>query len=180
LHLNGTAYVEQGAKATDTVDGDISAFITTSSNVNKAKAGNYTVTYSIKNSAGLTASVTRSVSIIAPATRMIPGQTFLFAPKGKQGDSSTFTADIPKDGEVSLTLTLPSNVTATVRVTDPNGYIRFLESFTKTDTRSFKAPAGKHTVLVTINTASGNVTLGLTLTSSAGTETYFPAPENTK
>ena len=64
-HEQGTAYVDQGATATDAVDGSVS--VTTSGSVG-AEAGTYTITYSASDSAGNTATATRTVIVeAAPA-----------------------------------------------------------------------------------------------------------------
>jgi len=63
--FTGGAYAEQGATATDDVDGDISGnIVIDSSAVNTAAVGNYTVTYNVMDAAGNTATeVTRTVSV---------------------------------------------------------------------------------------------------------------------
>jgi len=177
LHLGGTPYYEQGARSTDQVDGDISSGITISSNVNTARAGSYTVTYTSRNSAGLSASATRSVSVLAPETRPVPGKTFTFAPKGKQGASFTYTADIPAAGNATLTLTVPNKTTATVKVTNASGSLVLQQQFNTTSTRIFPVQTGRYTITVTIDAANGNASLNLGLVAPAGTETYFPQPE---
>ncbi|MFC3343048.1 immunoglobulin-like domain-containing protein [Paenibacillus abyssi] len=60
----GQAYVEPGAIATDTTDGNISASsIVITGNVNTSRAGTYPVSYQVSDHAGNTASVTRSVYV---------------------------------------------------------------------------------------------------------------------
>ena len=104
LHLGGSPYVEQGVKAMDTVDGEIGGSAVLESNVDTSQAGNYTVKYTVTNTAGLSASVTRSVRVIAPETRQAPGKTYSFSPKGKQGESFTYDFDVAVAGSVSLTV----------------------------------------------------------------------------
>ena len=76
INLN-TTFVIPAATAHDQEDGDISAAITTVSTVNTAVAGNYTVTYSVKDSGGLTAiPMIRNVIVIdpnAPVTITVDG-----------------------------------------------------------------------------------------------------------
>lgn len=60
----GTEYVEQGATATDDRDGSVS--ITISGEVNTNAVGNYVLTYTARDSSGNSASVTRTISVIAP------------------------------------------------------------------------------------------------------------------
>ena len=61
----GDTYREQGAKATDEKDGDISSKIQISGSVNTSRAGTYTITYSVTNSNNKTATVTRTIIVEA-------------------------------------------------------------------------------------------------------------------
>ena len=63
-HEQGTAYTDQGATATDAVDGTVS--VSTSGSVGTA-AGTYTITYSATDNSGNTATATRTV-IVADTT----------------------------------------------------------------------------------------------------------------
>ncbi len=64
IALNST-YTDQGATASDNVDGDITASIITVNNVNTAVAGTYTVTYDVTDAAGNVATqVVRTVTVI--------------------------------------------------------------------------------------------------------------------
>lgn len=62
IQLNET-YVEQGATATDDVDGDLTSKIEITGSVNTSKAGTYTITYTVKDSNDNTAKVTRKVIV---------------------------------------------------------------------------------------------------------------------
>lgn len=59
----GELYIEQGARATDNIDGDITSSLVISGGVNTSKKGYYTVTYSVKDSFGNKRSVSRSVLV---------------------------------------------------------------------------------------------------------------------
>jgi DsbC/DsbD-like thiol-disulfide interchange protein len=60
----GDSYSDQGATAIDNVDGDKTAAIQTSSTVNTAQVGQYTVTYTVSDAAGNAATaVTRSITV---------------------------------------------------------------------------------------------------------------------
>jgi len=50
--IEGERYIDAGAKATDDVDGDISAGIQRTGLVNMAEAGNYTLKYDVSDTAG--------------------------------------------------------------------------------------------------------------------------------
>ena len=69
----GATYTELGAKASDDVDGDISAKIITTGTVNTAVAGTYTITYTVSDTAGNIATATRTISVsAAPAIPSTP------------------------------------------------------------------------------------------------------------
>lgn len=59
----GDEYVEKGATAKDSVDGDLTNKISTSGTVNTSKVGTYTITYTVKNSKDKTASVKRKIVV---------------------------------------------------------------------------------------------------------------------
>lgn len=179
LHLGGSPYIEQGVTASDKTDGDISSQAVVTSNVDTSKAGNYTVKYTVTNSAGLSASVTRQVEVVASQTRNLPGNSYSFAPKDKQGASFSYSAAVAIGGNASLNVTVPNNTKTTITVTDPAGQTVFTETFTTGGTRSFPVSPGNHTVKVSIDAANGNTTINVGLTTPGGTETYFPKPEVT-
>ncbi|WP_299112136.1 immunoglobulin-like domain-containing protein [uncultured Winogradskyella sp.] len=65
--LIGDTYTEQGATATDNIDGDITANIVIAGTVNTNTAGVYQVTYNVSDSAGNTApQVVRTINVIEP------------------------------------------------------------------------------------------------------------------
>ena len=63
----GDSYTEQGATATDNVDGSLTSSIVISGSVNTASAGTYTITYSVSDAANNSASTTRTVIVSEPA-----------------------------------------------------------------------------------------------------------------
>lgn len=58
------SFQDPGATALDNFDGDISAHITKSSNLNESKHGEYTITYSVEDKAGNQATKKRTISVI--------------------------------------------------------------------------------------------------------------------
>ncbi len=64
----GTAYTDEGATATDNIDGDLTDQITTVNPVDTDVAGIYTVTYDVSDAAGNRAEVTRTVSVTSDIT----------------------------------------------------------------------------------------------------------------
>ncbi|MFA5764246.1 MAG: DUF5011 domain-containing protein, partial [archaeon] len=59
------AYTDAGATATDNIDGDITANINVTSNVNTAVIGSYSVTYSVTDGAGNSTSTSRTVNVVS-------------------------------------------------------------------------------------------------------------------
>ncbi|KRT57715.1 protein of unknown function (DUF5011) [endosymbiont of Ridgeia piscesae] len=60
----GETFVDPGATANDTFDGDLSGSIVVSGVVDSSTAGSYTVTYSVTDAAGNSASASRSVEVV--------------------------------------------------------------------------------------------------------------------
>lgn len=73
---NNAIYIESGATAIDDTDGDLSGSIIITGNVDIAIAGNYTVTYSVSDSSGNTANISRTVNVID----IIPPMAIDFSP----------------------------------------------------------------------------------------------------
>ena len=92
----GGPYTEYGATATDTEDGNITANIVTTSNVNVNVAGSYTVTYQITDSGGASASVVRYVAVAAA----VPSGYFI-SPTGLATNAGTYAS--PWDIKSALT-----------------------------------------------------------------------------
>jgi len=64
MNLNvGDTFSDPGATATDDIDGDLTALIQSSSNVDTSVTGNYTVIYTVTDSSGNSAETTRSVVV---------------------------------------------------------------------------------------------------------------------
>ncbi len=61
----GTNYIDSGVTAIDDIDGDISASVQLTNNVNMSVVGNYTVKYNVSDKAGNSApEVTRTVKVV--------------------------------------------------------------------------------------------------------------------
>ena len=105
-----TPYVELGATAFDTVDGNLTAAITiNTSAVNTNAVGTYTVVYTVRDAHNNTATVTRSV-IVVDTTR--PTLTLLGANPLRVEAGATFV-----DPGATAFDTVAGNLTAAIRVT---------------------------------------------------------------
>ena len=100
INLNvGDSYSEQGATATDKLDGDITNKIQISGSVNTSKAGTYTVKYTVKNSANKETTITRKIVVkekassntTAPSNTTQPSTT----EKPSTGSENTTTTNPP-------------------------------------------------------------------------------------
>ena len=93
-------YTDQGATATDSVDGDITSSIVTVNPVNTATIGTYIVTYNVTNSAGTPAAqVTRTV-IVKPPQALI-SSTSTASPDCSLASTEVCFVDTFTDGVVS-------------------------------------------------------------------------------
>ncbi len=106
----GDSYVEYGATATDSVDGDITSdIVIDSSGINMGSVGSYAATYNVANSINVDATeVTRSVTVSAegevgtPITGLQPGDSKAVA----QANSATLNQAFSTSGQ---NLVLPEN-----------------------------------------------------------------------
>jgi hypothetical protein len=64
----GATFVDPGATATDACSGNLSSAIVKTGAVNTAVAGTYTLTYTVQDAVGLSASVSRTVTVEAPSS----------------------------------------------------------------------------------------------------------------
>lgn len=176
LHLGGSPYVEQGATATDELDGDLSAFVTTSGSVDTTRAGTYEVTYSVTNSAGLSTSVTREVRVLTPQ-EVVTRTPYSFSGQGKAKASKVHNAYADAPGEVELTISGLVKATVSVSVVDSSGTEVFSETFTGNGTRKFSVAEGACQIKTTIVTAKGNGRYTLSLLMPEVTEINFEQEE---
>ncbi|GGI56352.1 immunoglobulin-like domain-containing protein [Winogradskyella haliclonae] len=134
INLNvGDAYNEQGATATDNIDGDLTASIVTTGTVNANVAGTYTVTYSVSDAAGNSASATRTVVVSADTTA--PVITLL----GSATVNLT-VGDAYTDAGATATDNIDGNLTSSIVVTG------------SVDTNT----AGTYTLTYNVSDAAGN------------------------
>ena len=87
----GETYTELGAKATDNLDGDISSKIITTGTVNTKVAGTYTITYTVSDTAGNVATITRTIKVEAVTTPSEPEVPTTPTEPSKPGQNNTVT-----------------------------------------------------------------------------------------
>ena len=96
----GNQYKEQGAKATDEKDGDLTSKVQIESNVNTSKTGKYIVTYKVSDNSGNEAIKTRNVSVVEkieqpkPTTNENKGKSGVIYLTFDDGPSSSITPKI--------------------------------------------------------------------------------------
>ena len=118
LQLNvGETYNEPGATASDPEDGDISNRITISGSVNTVVPGTYTLTYSVSDSAGLSSSINRVITVIrvSAPTNQPPAISLIGASRitlnvGDRYVEQGATASDQEDGDITSRITIDSNV----------------------------------------------------------------------
>jgi hypothetical protein len=132
----GNAYVDAGATAADTEDGDITANIVTVNSVNTAAVGTYTVTYNVTDGDGASAvQVSRTVNVVpldptnvAPVITLL-GSTPVTVTQGTTYTDAGATAADTEDGDITASLVIVNPVdtatvgeyTVTYNVTDGDG-----------------------------------------------------------
>ena len=84
----GDKYNDEGASATDNIDGDITSKIKVSGKVDTTKSGTYTITYTVTDKAGNRAEVTRKVTVVATTTTAITPTTTKTTTKKSYNSSS--------------------------------------------------------------------------------------------
>lgn len=100
----GDVYTDAGATATDLEDGNITSQIVLAGTVDASVIGTYTVTYNVKDSAGLSATpVTRTINVV-PATPVLRGKiTFCLVLANEDNAIATSNTGLPQ-GTFSISL----------------------------------------------------------------------------
>ncbi|MDO1502255.1 DUF5011 domain-containing protein [Winogradskyella maritima] len=105
----GQTYNEQGATATDNVDGNLTSSIVTTGTVDTNTAGTYTLTYSVSDAAGNNTSITRTVTVNPDTTAPVITLNGVATVNLTVGD--TFT-----DAGATATDNIDGNLTASIVV----------------------------------------------------------------
>jgi len=108
----GQTYTDQGAAAYDAVDGNVTASIQTTSNVNTSSVGTYTVTYSVTDGAGNTSPKTRTVNVLDTTGPVITitGDNPVTIGEGQTYTDQGAAAYDSLDGNVTASIQTTSNV----------------------------------------------------------------------
>jgi hypothetical protein len=134
----GQAYADEGATATDTCDGDLTAAVVAETNVNPQVAGTYAVDYRVRDQAGLIATASRPVVVAdhAPPQLSILGANPATAEcRTEYRDDGAAATDVC-DGTITASIVAQSNVNTSVLGSYGVDYeVRDLAGFTATARR---------------------------------------------
>ena len=104
-------YVDQGATATDTLDGNLTGRIVITGSVNPEIPGNYTITYTVTNNLGKVGSATRKITVYQPEPKItINGSNNIEIIKTSTYVDLGATATDQIDGNITSRITVSSNV----------------------------------------------------------------------
>ena len=107
----GTSYNDEGAKATDNCDGDVSKKIKKSGEVDINKLGTYEIKYKAKDKASNEGTATRKVNVINASSNSqgIPGTIYLTFDDGPNEGTTNVILDILKEEGVKATFFVTNN-----------------------------------------------------------------------
>ena len=175
-HEQGTAYADAGASGFDSVDGNITANIVVTGNVNTNAPGTYTLTYSLSDAAGNAGStVTRNITVAdttAPSISLI-GNSIVNHEQGTVYTDAGATASDNIDGNISANIVR----TGSVNINLPGSYTL---SYNVNDAAGNAATTINRTVIISDTTApvislAGNTTVtveqGTSYTDAGATAT---------
>ena len=120
---NGT-YIESGAVAEDAIDGDISANIQITGNVDTAVSGTYIITYAVTDSSGYTSQKMRTITVAdgAPVLTLQGNATIIVAQNSAYIEPGASAIDVT-DGDISANIQIDGNVDITTPATYSINYI---------------------------------------------------------
>ena len=172
-----STYSDQGATASDNVDGNLTSSIVTVNPVNTANPGTYTVTYNVSDQAGNAADqVTRTVIVSAGPDTTKPTITLVGLPSVSITQGSTYTdagatASDDRDGNITSSITTvnpvntanPGTYTVTYNVSDQAGNAADQVTRTVTVTDNTKP------IITLVDQPSVSITQGSTYTDAGAT-----------
>ena len=108
----GSSYSDAGATATDSYDGDLTSSIATNNNVDSNTVGSYTVTYTVSDSSGNTATASRTVNVVDTTAPVITisGANPVDVDLGTTYNDAGASATDANDGDLTSSITVSSNV----------------------------------------------------------------------
>ena len=167
----GDTYLDAGATATDTYDGDITSSIVTVSTVNTSIVGVYLVTYNVSDTAGnAAAEVTRTVTVVDTTVPVITllGEDSVTIEVGTTYTDAGATATDTYDGDITSSIVTVSTVnTAIVGV--------YSVSYNVSDTSGNAAAEVTRTVTVVDTTVPVITLLGEDSVTTEVGDTYTDA-----
>ncbi len=109
------SYVDQGATALDTLDGNLTSRIVTTGSVNPEIPGNYTITYTVTNNLGKVGTATRKITVYQPEPQItINGNSNIEILKTRTYVDLGATATDQIDGNITSNIVTSSNVNTAV------------------------------------------------------------------
>ena len=115
----GKTFQEPGFTASDGYDGDLREKVMVSGQVDADTAGEYTLTYTVADSSGNSASATRKVTVKAPVVKpqsVTPAETGTVSPGEKP---AAFSAQLPRSSLWLRPIRPPSSVRTTAWISCP-------------------------------------------------------------
>lgn len=112
----GDKYNDEGASATDNIDGDITSKIKVSGKVDTTKSGMYTITYTVTDKAGNRTEATRKVTVVATTTTTMLATTKKTTTKKSYTSSGSVKTTRATTQRITTppTITLRGNSTITI------------------------------------------------------------------
>ncbi len=104
--IAGTPYQEEGYKATDNCDQDLTSKVKIEGNIDTNTPGTYHLTYSVSDSANNKTKVIRTVNVVKKASN---GTIYLTFDDGPQNETTNVILDILKEENVKATFFVTNN-----------------------------------------------------------------------
>jgi hypothetical protein len=140
----GDTYTDAGATASDAQDGDLTSGISVDNPVDATTPGTYTVTYTVTDSGGLTATATRTVNVVeantAPTITVLGDNPVNLTTGDSYTDAGATAADA-QDGDLTSVIAVDNPV-------DTSAAGTYTVTYTVTDSGGLSASATR-TVVVT-------------------------------
>ena len=159
LHIGGTPYKEQGARAIDADGRNISDRVEVIGAPDTARAGTYTVTYRVVNDAGVEATATREVRILAPTEARPERIPYGFSGQGREGQKVTHTGIVSySPGFMDLNVkNIGKNMSINAQLVDSATMQTVMEDrFTAIGAKQYSIGEGRYELVVTVDKANGN------------------------